>query len=172
MLLNQFKNYTLLYLLKKNLKNSSSNNENQKIQKVGLIIDETHFVETNLLIQELISKGIVQNNLKIIVYRDKLNNKETYYNPTFSIKHLSWSGKFNDKYIVDFCNEKFDLLISYYDIESAFLVKLTNQSKSNFKVGFSSVDKRLNHFIIATALKNYIVLTNELFKYLKILNKI
>jgi L-rhamnose mutarotase len=51
-------------------------------------------------------------------------------------------------------------------------VLLSNESKASFKVGFSSIDKRLNHFMINTNAENYTIFIDELFKYLKILNKI
>jgi len=48
----------------------------------------------------------------------------------------------------------------------------THLSKASFKVGFASIDKRLNHFMIDTNAENYMVFMEELFKYLKILNKL
>jgi hypothetical protein len=65
-----------------------------------------------------------------------------------------------------------DLLINYYDTEKVALLLVSNLSKASFKVGFASIDKRLNHFMIDTNAENYIVFMSELFKYLKILNKI
>jgi hypothetical protein len=49
---------------------------------------------------------------------------------------------------------------------------VSNDSKAHFKVGFSSVDNKLNHFMINTNAENYKVFVEELFKYLKILNKL
>ena len=69
-------------------------------------------------------------------------------------------------------NQNFDLLISYYDVEKAILLKITSNSKAVFKIGFSSVDKRLNHLMINTNADNYQVFTHELFRYLRILNKL
>ena len=46
------------------------------------------------------------------------------------------------------------------------------KSKSKFKVGFDTVDKRVNHFIIKTVVEDFNEFVLELFKYLKILNKI
>ena len=51
-------------------------------------------------------------------------------------------------------------------------MKITHDSKARFKVGFSSIDKRLNHFMINSTSTNHAVFVNELFKYLKLLNKI
>jgi hypothetical protein len=67
---------------------------------------------------------------------------------------------------------KFDLLLNYYDTEKPALLLVSNQSKAAFKVGFASIDKKLNHFMINTNAENYKVFVEELFKYLKILNKI
>ena len=72
----------------------------------------------------------------------------------------------------DFISCNFDLLINYYDVEKAILLNITNNSNAVFKVGFSSIDKRLNHLMINTNAENYSIFVNELFRYLKILNKI
>ena len=111
-------------------------------------------------------------NIKTIVYSDVLKkNLGTEYT-AFSAEKLKWSGQIASVEINDFINEKFDLLISYYDIEKAILMQITNNSKAEFKVGFPSIDERLNHFIIKTEINNYNIFVSELFKYLKLLNKI
>jgi hypothetical protein len=79
-----------------------------------------------------------------------------------------------EKYSVevnDFINKEFDLLISYYNIEKTILLKVTHSSRALFKVGFSSIDKRLNHFMIQTDGSDFKLFISELFKYLKILKK-
>jgi hypothetical protein len=51
-------------------------------------------------------------------------------------------------------------------------LQITRNSKAQFKVGFSSIDKRLNHLMIKTQIINHSVFVTELFKYLKLLKKI
>ena len=82
------------------------------------------------------------------------------------------SPTFDDKELNAFEATPFDLLISYYDTEKAALLLFTHLSKASFKVGFSNIDSRLNHFMINTKAENYKVFVDELFKYLKILKKI
>ena len=142
------------------------------IKTVGLMIDESYFFEKDVLVKELKANGILESDVKLIVYKDKLRKNEVYSLPTFSIKHLDWKAEITYPAINDFINEKFDLLISYYDVEKAILLKITHNSKAQFKVGFSSIDKRLNHLMINTNAENYKVFVHELFRYLKILNKI
>lgn len=172
MFLNYLKNYFLLKFIKNNLHNVKSSKELTTIQTIGLLIDESYFTEKEDLVNELIENGIAETNIKIIVYRDKWKKNEVYSQPTFGTKHLNWNAQITNPTVREFMKEKFDLLISFYDVEKAFLLKVTNSSKAQFKVGFSSVDKRLNHLMINTNAENYTVFVHELFRYLKILNKI
>jgi len=172
MFLNYIKNYFLLNFLKNNIHNTNVNKEISTIQTIGLLIDESYFSEKEALIAEIIANGIFKNNIKIIVYTDKWKKNETYSYPTFGIKHLNWNIQITEPTVREFIKEKFDLLISYYDVEKAFLKKVTNHSSAQFKVGFSSVDKKLNHLMINTNVENHTVFVHELFRYLKILNKI
>nr|WP_244281764.1 hypothetical protein [Flavobacterium xueshanense] len=142
------------------------------VQTVGLLVDVTDFAATELLIAELIANGILEKNIKTIVYCDAVKKKEGLKYPTFSGAQLKWNGEIRGHEINEFSNEKFDLLINFYDIEKAILMQITHDSKAQFKVGFSSIDKRLNHFIIKTEINNDAVFVKELFKYLKLLNKI
>jgi hypothetical protein len=107
-----------------------------------------------------------------LVFKNKIKKNEVFDYPTFSHKDLSWRATVDKKEVKDFVAQPFDLLINYYDTEKVALLLVSHLSKANFKVGFASIDKRLNHFMIDTNAENYKVFMDELFKYLKILNKI
>lgn len=172
MFLNYIKDFFLIKILKNSLHNVKSSTLTTSIQTVGLLMDESYFFEKDDLVKELVANGIQESKIKIIVYRDKLKKNELFSQPTFGIKHLNWKAEITNPKVKDFINEKFDLLISYYDVEKAILLNITHNSKAQFKVGFSSIDKRLNHLMINTNAENYKVFVHELFRYLKILNKI
>ncbi|MEO8254950.1 MAG: hypothetical protein ABI554_11250 [Flavobacterium sp.] len=142
------------------------------VSKIGLVVDESDFLEINALKKEIVLNGILEGNIKIVAYRDGFKDKMVYSYPTFGYKDLNRKGEFVKQEINDFVSEEFDLLINYYAEDKPFLLLLTNNSKAKFKVGFSSVDKRLNHLLINIALENYKGFTKEVFRYLKILNKI
>lgn len=172
MFLNYIKNFFVKKTLKNSLQNLKTNVSDDTIQTVGLLVDASDFTATELLIAALIEQGILLENIKTIVYCDIVKKNQGIKYTTFSAGQLKWSGQIASVEINDFVNEKFDLLISYYNVEKAILLQITNNSKVQFKVGFSSIDKRLNHFIIKTEINNYSVFISELFKYLKLLNKI
>lgn len=172
MFLNYIKNFFLKRIYNKKHQDIINVSSSNTIQTVGLLIDESYFFEKEAFIKGLVDNGILESNIKVITYRDKIKKNENYAHPTFSIKDLNWKSEITNLDVNHFINEKFDLLINYYDVEKAILMNISNASKAGFKVGFSTIDKRLNHFMINTNAENYTVFTQELFKYLKILNKI
>ena len=171
-----FLDYIKSFVIKKTLKKSLCDVKDESlcspIVRLGLIVDGSNFTETEALKQEIISNGILENNIKVIVFRDVVNSKEIYSGPTFGLKDVNFNSKFTQELINEFLSEEFDLLINYYNEEKPFLLLLTHRSKAKFKAGFSAVDNRLNHFLINIGLEDYKGFTGELFRYLKILNKI
>jgi hypothetical protein len=172
MFLNYLKNFFTKKIVKDTLLNVKHIESDSNIKTVGIIFDESYFYEKEALVQELVKNGILESNIKILVFKDKIKKNELFDYPTFSHKDLSWTATFDKSEVKDFIAQKFDLLINYYDTEKSALLLVSNQSKASFKVGFSSIDKKLNHFMIDTNAENYQIFIEELFKYLKILNKI
>ncbi len=172
MFLNKIKDFLTKKIVKKRLLNVSLNASSSSIKKVGIVFDESYFYEKEGLIKELILNGIKLENIDILVFKNAIKKNETFDYPTFSFKDISWSATFDKEEVNSFINKDFDLLISYYDTEKSALLLVTHSCKASFKVGFASVDKRLNHFMIATNAENFKVFMDELFKYLKILNKL
>ncbi|TBX66609.1 hypothetical protein EZL74_10525 [Flavobacterium silvisoli] len=172
MFLNYFKDFSTKKIVKNSLSNVKHLTTDGLIKTVGIVFDETYFYEREALVQELIQNGIEENNIKVLVYKDKIKKNETFEYPVFSHKDLSWHATFDKREVNDFIKEPFDLLINYYDTEKVALLLVSHLSKAGFKVGFTSIDKRLNHFMINTNAENYKVFMDELFKYLKILNKL
>ncbi|WP_269224924.1 DUF6913 domain-containing protein [Flavobacterium eburneipallidum] len=172
MFLNYIKDYFLKRILKNSLHNVKTIPSTVSIQTVGLLIDESYFLEKEALIKELIANGIVENNIKTILYSNKLKKSESDSQLNFSTRDINWKGEITNPAVNDFILKNFDLLVSYYDVERAILLHISHNSKASFKVGFSSIDKRVNHLMIQTNAENYSVFVHELFRYLKILNKI
>jgi hypothetical protein len=172
MFLNYLKNFFTKKIVKDTILNVKHIESDGNIKTVGIIFDESYFYEKEALVLELVKNGILESNIKILVFKDKIKKNELFDYPTFSHKDLSWTATFDKSEVKDFIAQKFDLLINYYDTEKSALLLVSNQSKASFKVGFSSIDKKLNHFMIDTNAENYQIFIEELFKYLKILNKI
>ena len=172
MFLNYLKNFFIQKTVKKSISNVKHIPLESHIKTVGIIFDESYFYEREALVVELVQKGIQESDIKVLVFKNKIKKNELFDYPVFSNKDLSWTATFDKSEVKDFIAQKFDLLINYYDTEKSALLLVSNQSKASFKVGFSTINKKLNHFMINTTAENYKVFIEELFRYLKILNKI
>ena len=172
MFLNFIKNFSTKKRVKNKLLEVSNDTNNDVIKTIGIIFDETYFHEKEALIQELVANGILEKDIEILIFIDIIKKNQTFDWPFYSNKNLNWNASFDKAEINNFINKPFDLLINYYDIEKPALMLVSHLSNARFKTGFSSIDKRVNHFMINTTVDNYKVFTNELFLYLKILNKI
>jgi hypothetical protein len=164
MFLNYIKDFSVKRRLTSSLQNVKSALAYNSIKTVGLLIGESCLSEVNLLINELRLNGILEENIEVIVYGDS--------EATFSSKDLNWNGTISNIVVNNFLNKEFDLLISYYDVKRAILLVVTHESRAHFKVGFSYIDKRSNDLMINTNIGNHKIFIHELFRYLKILNKI
>ncbi|MBP6374293.1 MAG: hypothetical protein KA325_07750 [Flavobacterium sp.] len=172
MFLNYIKDFFTLKLITKNLNNVKLSSIDARIHTVGILFDESYFTEKEALVQDLNSQGILPQDIQVLVFKNTIKKNETFSYPTFSHKDLSWKASFESSEVKAFIAQRFDLLINYYDMPKAPLLAVSNQSKAGFKVGFASIDKKLNHFIINTTAEKHEEFMTELVKYLKILNKL
>lgn len=166
------KNFFLKNIVTKRLQIQQPIKENHKIVTIGLLVDESYFSKTNELIAEIVKQGFKKEQVKVLVYKDKIKSKEEINAPFLSLKNISIAGEINKPEVIAFLNTPFDILINYYDVNKYGIMLLSIQSKAKFKVGFETVDKRVNDFIIKELVDNYSAFISELFKYLKILNKL
>ena len=172
MFLNYLKNLFTKKIVKNSLSNVKDSGIQRKIKTVGILFDESYFYEREALVAELVSQGIDSDAINILVFKNKVRKNESFEYPIFSTRDLSWRATFSNSDVRNFIERDFDLLINYYDTEKPALLIVSNLSAAQFKVGFAAIDNKLNHFMINTTAENYKVFTAELFKYLKILNKL
>ena len=172
MFLNYLKGFSVKKILKNSLLNVKNSSFSGNVKTIGLVVDESYFAQTSLLIEEFVANGIAKENIKLLLYKSKSNVNYATTVTKLESGHLNWKAQIKKEAVNDFIAKDFDLLVSYYDVQKAILLIVTHESKAKFKVGFSTIDKRLNNFMISTNLENYKVFVQELFRYLKILNKI
>lgn len=166
------KDFFLKKIVTKRLLKQQSPLVHKKIATIGIVVDETYFSNTPALLEQFCLQGFQREQIAVLVYKDRIKSKEVITSPFVALKNISWAGEINKTEVNDFIATPFDLLVNYYDVNKYPLLLLSTQSKATFKVGFESVDKRVNHFIIKAVVDQYEAFTFELVKYLKILNKI
>lgn len=171
MFLDYLKNFVIKKIVNKSLSVDVVHDNVGKLSTVGIIADEAFAKEIQEMKQSFISKGILENNISVIFRsaNSQVNNDDQI---TFNSSTVSKTGKFLDSAVLQFIDKDFDLLINYYGQEKPVSVMASVLSKAKFKVGFATIDKRVNNLIIDTSPHDYPIFDEELFKYLKLLNRI
>jgi hypothetical protein len=159
-------------IITKRLTNVTSYNSIGSIKKVGVILDEK-LSDSKDKIKDILNKNsILDSNITFITFKRKLIKGELEQFDVFTSKDVGFSGVFNSARLNWFLDDTFDLIINFYQEPNPFLMLLTQLSHSNMKVGFASVDNRLNHLVIKTKSNDTSIFLDEMIKYLRTLNKL
>ena len=115
------------------------------------------------------------NRCQSFIFDINLPNKKQaklFEGPVYSDADLGFRGSVKSEEVSDFVATKFDALINFYDEDKLMLNLISVLSVSRFKIGFSSINIKINDFSVATSVNDIAGFTTELKKYLILLNKI
>lgn len=170
MFFSHFKEYFLKRKLKKSQKHSIRSAIPKRFCTVGLLVDESVFTQTLAFKKVLSEIGFSSENISILAYRKDVKELSSVY-PYISWKQVDCEGQIKDQEIVDFIQQPFDLLISYYLDKKTLLQWISYCSNAKFKVGLFTSEKHLNDLMIHTQLQDYQEFIQEMNRILKLFNK-
>ena len=142
------------------------------IKSVGVIFNYNEFKNYDQIRSLFKGIGINENRVKFITFIEDEKSRPNGWDAYFYPENFGWRGKIEGADLVDFVNEPFDALISYYQSDDLELNMATTISKANFKIGITDKDERFYDFIINIEPNQINIFKNELIKYLKVFNKI
>ena len=142
------------------------------IKYVGVIFNYNEFKNYDQIRSLFKGIGINENRVKFITFIEDEKSRPNGWDAYFYPENFGWKGKIEGADLVDFVNEPFDALISYYQSDDLELNMATTISKANFKIGITDKDERFYDFIINIEPNQINIFKNELIKYLKVFNKI
>ncbi len=162
----------LKYLEDELAKSKPLSNRKPGVSSIGCIVDMDKFPDPEAFNKLITDFSLQPNGVKIIGYK----KDEAAHSP-FGIqfctdKDLGWNGTIENGFVSEFVDREYDVLINYYTDDKLVLNLLTARTNARIKVGFPSVDTKLNDLIFDTAVSNFDVFRAELKKYLKVLNEL
>lgn len=169
--LKRFKEKLILKKIRNQLFNNKGNRTvlNDKIVSIGVLaLNSSPFLEEFV---KKLQKELSCKEVKTFLFKP-FSKKEIVDENQFTNKDLNWKGNFTNPNAIKFLNTPFHLLIGYYTEDNLYLKAAILQSKSSFKVGFSSKEENLFELAINTKLENTTEFIAELKKYLIALQKI
>ncbi len=171
-MLRGLKDKSLQKALDKALSERQVYNRQVKLKTLGVLIDARQNVDVMSVMRLADHLGVKAMDLDVLGLKEpKDTAKQQASNNTnyFDEKMISSSGNFKSQSVESFADKSFDVLISFYGEDHKELDLVAAKSKAKFKVGFATVDNRINDLVIGVDPNNSDKYISELKKYLKIL---
>ena len=159
-------------LTDKNLKNRDISKLNESLKTLGFLVDEDLFNDFEKLYAVSEKMGLQRKDVRIFTFMRVRKKLPSLRQNQINNKHFTWKGEIHNQNANEFLGVKFDVLVGYYNGKNEFLDLMMSASKAKFKVGFSDTDDRLSDLLINVNPLNINQFSQELIKYLKVLNKI
>lgn len=126
-------------------------------------IDKNHFIKMGAVL------NLKKNKIRVLTYYQSPKYlPDSKLDNCYTIKDISNFGVLNGL-LSDFCVEKSDVLINFYDKDDINLKFISAKTNKKLSIGFKSVDHSLNDLIIEVDPQNIEVFVSECIKYLTIL---
>ncbi len=141
------------------------------ITKVLIVTSETNF-QKEVLLNEFSEKLLLPKEAIDILVFQKKEQPITAETICFSPKSFRWNGKISDSKLQNILDKKHDVLIHLAESNNMYINLLTSCCQVPLKVGTANLDDRMFDLMFTVDVKEIKLFSNELKKYLQILNKI
>ena len=138
------------------------------IKTLACIIDPSFPISVENFIDLSASLGLKEKDLKIITFQENKNIYNVFSSMNITPACISFYGNLRGKDSLEFISFEYDLLINFFK-SNRFLTLLSSKTNAKFRVGFESVDSKLNDLIFSEQIKKYKDFKSELIKYLKMI---
>jgi hypothetical protein len=138
------------------------------IKTIGCIVDPMFPVDVNNFNKLAFKIGLKEKDLKIITFQEDDNGFNIFSNMNITPSSISFTGEIKGNDSLEFISYDFDLLINFFT-DNNILTLLSSKVKAKFRVGFDSVDSKLNDLIFSKKIKKFNDFEVEFVKYLKLI---
>ena len=91
---------------------------------------------------------IQKNRITKIYYTPKPSKDFSLFSPQFNNRHLHWDGTLLHPVKKKVLSKKFDLLFNFFRKDKLVLQSISSHIKAGFRVGYVTVDHRLNDLML------------------------
>ena len=162
----------LKYLQDEMQKPASVVERSKGISSIGCIVDVDNFGNADVFYELIDEYELRPNAIKIIGYKREYDKNSPYAIQIFSDKDLGWKGQIENGYVLEFLGREYDLLLNYYQEDNLMMKLLSVKTQARLKVGFGTLDPKINDLILNTSLNDFDLFKSELKKYLKVLKEL
>lgn len=169
MFLSGLKEKSIARKMRKDVEKRSFSLSRKRISTIAILqVAETPFDDKQLkaLADQL---GVSDTDITRLTYHPKITKAQKDDAALVTDKHLGWNGVVKARHLKEFVQKKFDLLVSFQDLDLLCLQSIVAGSQAQLKVGISEDAIGIYDLVIHTKTGEEEVFIKELNRYLKIL---
>ena len=123
-------------------------NKPDTVRSVICLIDLSILNEQDLNNYIIEIFGIKKNKIMTVYYAPKQSKELTSYSPLLCNRHLHWDGTLIHPMKKRIMSKKYDLLFNFFMNDNRTLQSISSHVKADFRVGYATVDHRLNDLML------------------------
>ena len=123
-------------------------NKPDAVRSVICLIDLSILNEQDLNNYIIEIFGIKKNKIMTVYYAPKQSKELTSYSPLLCNRHLHWDGTLIHPMKKRIMSKKYDLLFNFFMNDNRTLQSISSHVKADFRVGYATVDHRLNDLML------------------------
>lgn len=171
-MINKVRSFSLKRRINDALKNRDLSQRNSKLEKLGILLDDT-FVEEKKYLEKFITMLNLKENQVVFFHFVEADRKvPTLESNQLSKKQIDLKGRILSQDALDFLEIPFDVFIGIFPKDNIWMNLMSARSKAKFKIGFEGMDQRIFDLILNIDPRDAQLFETETIKYLEILNKI
>jgi len=171
-MINKVRSFSLKRRINDALKNRDLSQRNSKLEKLGILLDDT-FVEEKKYLEKFITTLNLKDKQVVFFHFVEADKKmPTLESNQLSKKQINIKGRILSQDALDFLEIPFDVLIGIFPEDNMWMNLMSARSKAKFKIGFEGMDQRIFDLILNIDPRDAQLFETETIKYLEILNKI
>ena len=155
------------FFLRRQLKFSSPQKPDRRAEsKIGVLYNVEKFHKEQI-------RECIQNNFDTtaseIIFLGFCNSEQYKYeniDNVFSLKDFNLFGKYDSEVISAFTNQSYNIVFNFFENDQICLELISQQTKAELKVGFSSCNQQINDLLLMLD-SNNIDFFKESSKYIK-----
>ena len=120
----------------------------ESVRSVACLIDLSILADMDLDRYLIELFKIQKNRITTIYYAPKPSKDLSLYHPQFNNRHLHWDGTLLHPMKKKVLSKKYDLLFNFFVKDNLVLQSISSQIKAGFRVGYVTVDHRLNDLML------------------------
>ena len=158
--------------LEDELKKGRTFSDKKGVSSIACIVDMDKFKDAEVFLSLRRKFGLQPNAVHVMGYKRGQDKHGMFSIPFCTDKDLGWNGSIENGDFSEFSGREYDVLINFFLEDRLVLKLMSTKINARIRAGLQGADNAMNDLIFDCQMSDFDTFSNELEKYLKVLNEL